>query len=54
MEGWTGMVYLHRGDMREVRNRAKFPRWANGECFRTINWNVRNILYHGFRYSFRI
>ena len=29
MEGWTGMGYLPEGDMREARNRAKFPRWGN-------------------------
>ncbi len=29
VKGWTGMVYLPWGDVREARNRAKFPRWGN-------------------------
>jgi hypothetical protein len=28
-KGWTGMVHLFRGDVREARIRAKFPRWGN-------------------------
>jgi hypothetical protein len=29
MEGWTGMAHLPWGDVKEARNRAKFPRWGN-------------------------
>jgi len=30
VKGWTGMVHLPEGgDVREARNRAKFPRWGN-------------------------
>jgi len=37
---WTGMVHLPRGDVREVRIRAKFPRWGNWACFRNhIIWS---------------
>jgi len=29
VKGWTGMALLPSGDVRESRNRAKFPRWGN-------------------------
>jgi hypothetical protein len=28
-KGWTGMVHFPEGDVREARNRVKFPRWGN-------------------------
>jgi hypothetical protein len=33
MEGWTGTVNLLTGDVREARNRAKFPRWGKLSVF---------------------
>jgi len=49
VKGWTGMVHLPKGDVREARHRAKFPRWGNWECFRNHHLGHSEVIHYGFR-----
>jgi len=42
------MVHLQKGDVREARNRAKFPRWGNWACFRNHQLGHSDVIHHSF------
>jgi hypothetical protein len=48
MEGWTSMEHLPEGEVREARNRAKFPAGETERIFEITNWNFRYVIHHGF------